>query len=108
VALPVGARTSAAAVEALLRTFYRPQCHPMLLSSGVNSPAAVAVNVSRLIMLAAAKLVCVLQRPQLQGVVTPASLARYVTRVHTRTADVSVDVEHYSAAVGVVVVMRPL
>ena len=43
----------------------RPKCHPLLLDTSINSPATVRLNLFQIMLLAAMKLHCQVQRPSL-------------------------------------------
>ncbi len=76
VSLPGTLPRSCGGLSLLLSSFFRPQCHPVLLDAAINSLGVVAMNLACLVALAAAKLVCALHKPQLAGVVGPEELVR--------------------------------
>ena len=76
VALPASVGRSPNDIAGVLKSFFRPQCHPVMLDAAINSVPVVVDNVCKLLLLVAAKLVCVLFKPQLVGIASAADLTR--------------------------------
>lgn len=62
----------------LYKSYFRPKCHPVMLDGSVNGMRAVVLNLCRIACLAAAKLVCLITKPQFSAIVTSEVLLRCV------------------------------